>query len=116
MRALVIICVALAANSSQARDIRLREVELIGSWLPLRSCPNAEFTFARDHSYDHWCFDMSRDGKWSIRDGSRIILVRNIPGAKEQQLVILAFQRHSRKPSLTVRYDDGSTQTWLKKT
>jgi hypothetical protein len=104
----------------------LRRSELIGRWLEWQTCCEyPDLIFHADGTFWQSCGDKAgSSGKWHMVGGHEIILIHEVydptkPSAtdpnRHDHLIVLSVDRHSPRVSITLRYPNGSVQTWLKR-
>jgi hypothetical protein len=72
MRALFLI--SLFAASTSAAPVHLAVKDIVGDWVSLRGCSDSLYKFSANGEYHGYCFDMIESGRWSLRDGDKILI------------------------------------------
>lgn len=61
-----------------------------------------------------WCFDSISQGKWLLRAGYEIVVRYDPKKPDEEIILVLGIERYSDHTFLTVRYQNGSREKWMK--
>jgi hypothetical protein len=106
-----------AAERHLSSSLELSEV--IGVWLELHGCPGGELHLNRDWTYQHFCFDTIRTGKWTFR-GSTLTLKHDVPDERrrtlkdEEHIIVQRVERLSDRMFIYLLFPDGSTAKYMK--
>ena len=113
MLSLLLTSILAAAPATSSPHIAPRD--LVGMWTTLRGrCSAGQHRFTASGDYTSWCYDTVILGKWSLRDGTAIIVHYSAGMPREEIIAISAFERQPDRTFISVRYRDGSSEKWMK--
>src|SRR5262245_9157457 len=112
--ALVASAILLAAIPTPA-PIRVTQTDLVGTWLTVRgNCREGQHLLSENGKYKAWCFDSISEGEWFLSGGNKLILRHDPKTADAEIITVVSFERSSDHSFLSVRYQDGSREQWMK--
>ena len=89
--------------------------DLVGTWVTVRGdCRDGQHRLSANGDYTVWCFDSISQGKWFFRAGNEVVVRYDSKKADEAIITVLGIERYSDHTFLTVRYQDGSREKWMK--
>lgn len=89
--------------------------DLVGMWTTIRGeCSEGQHLLGANGDYIAWCFDGISPGKWFWRGGNKIVVKPDWKKSDEEIITILAFEPHSDRIFLYVRYQDGRREKWMR--
>jgi hypothetical protein len=106
--------ILLAAIPTPA-PVRVMPNDLVGMWVTVRGdCSRGQHLLSANGKYKMWCFDSISEGERFLRNGDKIA-VRHDPKTTDEEIIaVIAFERYSDRTFLSVRYQDGSREKWMK--
>jgi hypothetical protein len=116
---LVLVSTAIAAGPKFA----LSANDIVGTWVSLQQCPGESTErFTVTGKYEGWCYDMVDIGRWTLRDGDKIMITHYDDAIKEttsaksrrETITILGWEPHSDRTFMYVRLADGRRDKWMK--
>jgi hypothetical protein len=123
MKSLIVSVAFIAATMLAGQKLMLRSNDVVGDWVSLQQCPNASLEkFSFDGDYFSHCFDMLDMGRWSLRDGDKIVITHYDDAEKKtissksrrETITIVGWERHSDRTFMYVRLADGRPDKWMK--
>jgi hypothetical protein len=117
MRALFLI--SLFAASTSAAPVHVAVKDIVGDWVSLRGCSDSLYKFSANGEYHGYCFDTIESGRWSLRDGDKILITyydaKNSISTKSRRstMTITGFQPHSDRTFMYGR-SQGGEDKWMK--
>jgi hypothetical protein len=115
----VLLLISLFAASTSAAPIHVAVKDIVGDWVSLRGCSESLYKFSTNGEYRGYCFDMIESGRWSLRDGDKILITyynaKNAISAKSRRntMTITGFEPHSDRTFMYVR-SRGGEDKWMK--
>jgi hypothetical protein len=114
MLGVVVSAILLAATPTPA-PVRVTLNDVVGMWVTIRgNCSESQTLLSGNGEYRMWCFDSISHGKWFLRGGNKIVIKHDAKKPNEEIITVLAFEPHSDRTFLYVRYHDGYTEKWMK--
>ena len=112
--ALLASAILFAATPTPA-PVRVTQNELAGMWVTVRGdCREGQHLLSENGKYKVWCFDSISEGEWCLRDGNKIVITRDAKTTGQEIITVTSFERSSDHAFLSVRYQDGSRELWMK--
>lgn len=89
--------------------------DMAGMWVTVSGdCNQGQHLLSLDGKYKVWCFDSISEGKWSLRDGNRIV-VRLGPKENDEEIItVVRLERYSDHTVVDIRYENGTREKWMK--
>jgi hypothetical protein len=115
----VLLFVTVFAANMTAAPVHVRNKDIVGDWVSLRGCSQSLYKFTANGEYRAYCFDMIESGRWSLRDGDKILVTyydngNTISGKSRRNTVtITGFEPHSDRTFMYLRFRDGQDK-WMK--
>ena len=116
----VALLVTLLAASASAAPVHVDVKDIVGDWVSLRGCSQSLYKFYANGEYRGYCFDMIESGRWSIREGDKIVIghydAKDTVSAQSRRetMTIVAFEPHSDRAFMYLKFRDGGQDKWMK--
>jgi hypothetical protein len=122
MKPLVFSALLRALTATAAPPVWLHPQDIVGDWVSLRGCSESLCKFTSDGKYQGNCFDMLEGGRWSLRDGDKIVithyddLVKETvsPKSRRESITIIGWEPHSDRTFMYLRFHQRGQDKWMK--
>ena len=115
MAAALVTSVILFAAIPTPAPVRVAQNDLVGMWVTISGdCSRGQHFLGENGKYKKWCFDSISEGEWFLSDGNKIILRHDAKTADAEIITVVGFERYSDHTVVSVRYQNGSREKWMK--